>query len=304
MIPRPSFDTTGRLDGALVRVSARTARRCFRLLVFTAVGALLTLAFTKIDLYAEGQAVIDTEDDLDVTVAVSGTVNAVFVKAGQHVDEGTPILRLYQASERDELRRIELEIDLQLAKMLKDPADPEPRSRLASLRASRDLALARFSERLVRSPRAGIVGAVWVRTGQQLGAGDRAASLAAPTGRRSLVAVLPGYALPYIHEGQKIRFNPDGIPHTYFEYTIDWMAGQAVGAREVARYFGPERSDAFKLTGLQVLVRATVPEGQFSVEGQRFAYLGGLTGRVRTPIRSDRLSLILVPFLRLLAPGA
>jgi membrane fusion protein (multidrug efflux system) len=159
---------------------------------------------------------------------------------------------LYRAAEHEEVARLDRELELELLTFLQTPSDPRSRSRIITLRAARVAADARLQERLVRAPQAGTVTSLWVKAGQRVIGGERVASLTPDSGvTYTLLAVLPGSSLSQVKVGQTLRFNPDGLARSYHEHRVIWTATEAVGPAQVARFFGPERGDAFALSALR-----------------------------------------------------
>lgn len=285
-------------EAHVLQITPVWSQRAYWLLVAVCGVALAYVAVGRINEYASGTAIIQAEGRVDVTARQAGTVEAVAVRPGQRVAAGQVLARLYFGNEAAELRRIDDEFEMQLVKVLRDPADTAARGALTSLRAQRDLALARIEERTIRATRAGVVSDVRVRRGQQLQPGDLVLSLIGETDGFRVVAVLPGQYRPMLQPGMPLRLELRGYPYAYQTVPIETVGDEVVGPAEVRRYLGPVTGDTFEPRGPMVLVEAHLPERSFTVQGRRLSYHEGMQAQAEVAVRAEGILITLIPGLK------
>jgi len=285
-------------EGQLLRLSPSWTRWTFWLLVALFVAACLYGALGRVHEYATGPAVVRVEGRVDLTAKVPGTVATVAVQPGQRVAVGQPLVQFCDDAENAELERVRKEFDLQLLKVLRDPADQVARQALSTLRAQRDLAGTHLEQRLVRAPRAGVVSDVRIRPGQHLSVGELILTVVPDEARLSLVAILPGGYRPQLHPGMPLRFELVGYRYEYRELAIDAIGDQVVGPNEATRFLGAEIADSVSLAGPVVLVRAHLPARSFASEGRSLDYYDGLPAQAQARVRSEPVAVMLIPALK------
>jgi multidrug efflux pump subunit AcrA (membrane-fusion protein) len=263
------------------------------------VGAVVFASLAFVSDYAEGPAVVRVDGRLDLTTQTGGTAMDVAVQQGAHVVPGQVLVRFYSGMEQQELDHTNREFDLTLIRLLQDPTNEGARQALASLRAQRELALARIRTRTVVAPGRGVVASVRVRPGQSLAPGDVVATLLDESaGSYSVVALVPGQYRPALKAGMPLRLELDGYPRVYARMSIESIGDEAVGPTEVRRYLGEEVADTLAVQGSLVLVRAHLKEQTFVFDGKSYRYYDGIPGRVDVPVRQTRLIVLLLPVLR------
>lgn len=284
----------------LLRFEPLWARLAYSLLLVTCGVALLYSIVARVDEYAGGVAVIESEGRVDIIAHTGGTVASVNVRPGQRVEPGQLLARLYAAGEAAELERIEQELELKMIELLLDPGDPGVRSTIVSLDAQRDLAASRLEERSLRAPHTGIVNDVRIRAGQDLQAGDVALSLLGERAGFRVIAVLPGQYRPLIRPGMSLRLELLGFPYAYQTVAIEHVSDEVVGPAEVRRYLRQPISDALQAPGPVILVEASLPGRSFSVQGRELGFHEGMMARAEVSVRSERIIATLIPGLDLL----
>ncbi len=292
-----------RSAGAVLRISPGWVSWFYWLLVLVLVSGGLYAIFGTVHEYATGPAVVRIEGRVDVTARTAGTVSEVLVKPGQRVGQGDLLVGFYLAPEGAELSRVEREFDLQLVKVLRDPADQGARAALTSLRAQRELAKAHLDERSVRAPRAGVVSDIRIRPGQHLAPGERILTLVGAESRSSIVAMLPGHYRPLLRPGMGLRLELVGFRYAYRELKIEAIGDEIVGPAEVRRFLGPDLADAVQVQGPVVLVSARLPSNTFVARDQTFQYYDGMPAMAEARVRTESILLTFVPGLRYLFGG-
>ncbi|HEY2746045.1 MAG TPA: HlyD family efflux transporter periplasmic adaptor subunit [Polyangia bacterium] len=290
-------------DGSLLRMAPSWTRWTFALVVLVFVAGALYAALGRVDEYASGPAIVRVDGRIDLTAKLAGTVAAIEVQPGQRVAAGQPLVQFFDEDESGELDRLREEFDLQLIKLLRDPADAGARQALTSLRAQRELAATRVAQRLLRAPRPGVVSDVRIRPGQRLAPGELVLSLVPDGARLSLVALLPGNDRPLLRPGMALGFELVGYDREHHELTIDSVSDEVVGPSEAKRFLGPDIADSMSVDGPVVLVRARLEARHFlsdSSDGRPLSYYDGLQARAQAAIRSERIAGMLLPALKVL----
>jgi membrane fusion protein (multidrug efflux system) len=295
------YATGRRAEGDVIRVAPRWAAWTYWLLLAILVAGLLYGLFGTVREYATGPAVIRFDEGRAiVTASAPGTVSMVSARVGERVRSGQLLASLYGAEEVAELRRIEQKIESQLLQRLKNPADESTAHALIDLRAEQELARNNLEARSIRAPSEGTVGDVRVRAGQYLSPGDVIMTLHGGNFHPSVLALLPGQFRPLLERGMPLRLQLEGYRGQPQDLVVDEIGEEVIGPTEAARYLGSEISDAVRLNGPLVLVRARIEERSFEVDGRRFEYHDGMQGVAEIPVRSERIFLVLFPGLKTL----
>ena len=285
-------------DGDVLRISPAWTRWTYWTLLALLVAALGYSLLGTLPEYATGPAVVKVEGQSHLTVDMPGIVSSVQVRPGQRVAAGTPLVSFRSQEENVSLERIQREFELQLIRVLRDPADEAARQTLTSLRAERELAEARQQDRTLRAPHDGVVSGLRIRSGQYVTPGESVVSVVGDRVEVSLVALLPGGQRPLLEPGKPLRVELDGFHHEYHTFVIESVGDQIVGPAEVRRFLGPEIGDAVTLTGPMVLVRARLPSPTFTSKGRAFNYFDGMLARADARVRTERILVALVPGLK------
>jgi multidrug efflux pump subunit AcrA (membrane-fusion protein) len=122
--------------GELLHLSPSWTRWAYVLLVLVIAGTVSFSFFATVGEWAIGPAVVRVDGRTDLTATASGTVAAVEVQPGQHVQSGQVLVRFYMAQEQASLTVLNGEIESNLVKLLRDPGDQAVRQALTSDRKS------------------------------------------------------------------------------------------------------------------------------------------------------------------------
>jgi membrane fusion protein (multidrug efflux system) len=285
-------------EGDLLRISPKWTRWTYWVLLALLVAAALYSVLGTIPEYASGPAMVKVEGRSDLTTEVPGIVASVDVQPGQHVEAGQPLVSFLSQEETATLERIQREFELQLVRVLQDPADESARQSLTSLRAERELAQARQRARTLRAPHAGVVSTLRVRQGQYVSPGENVVSVAGDDVNVTLVALLPGGYRPRLEPGKPLRVELNGFTHEYQTFEIESVGDQIIGPKEVRRYLGADSADAVDLSGPMVVVRARIPSPTFTSKGRTFNYFDGMLAKADARVRSERILVTLIPGLK------
>ena len=285
-------------EGDWLRLAPRWTSATLWLLVGMVALFLGFAAVSSIGEYSTGPAVVRLAGRTEVTASQAGPVTAVEVRPGDRVSAGQVLVRFQNAREAAELARIEREWELQLVERLRDLSSGAPSQALIGLRAERDLARARLDERVVRAPRAGIVGDLRCRRDQHVAAGDILLSLTGTDAQPTLVAVLPGEHRPLLRAGMPLSLELRGYAHAPQRLVVAVVADEVVGPEEAKRLLGPEVANAIPLNGPLVRVEARFPSAAFEADGKQYVLHDGMWGAAEVRVRDESLLAALVPGLR------
>jgi len=167
-----------------------------------------------------------------------------------------------------------------------------------------ELDLPEESDRILRAPRAGVVNAVRVRTGQYVNAGDIVAVVGPETPQFRLVMALPGHYRPALQIGTEVRLELSGFKYAYQDLRINSVENEVVGPNEVRRYLGSSVGDSISVEGPVVLAEAATPSNTFHADGREYAYYDGLQGRAEARVRQSSILVMFVPWVRALVDHA
>ena len=298
-----AYSNGDRNDGALLRLAPSWIGWAYWLLVAVALATGAFAVRGRVSEYAEGPSVIRVQGRMDLTAKLAGTVAKVFVRPGQRVAEGEPLVQFFGDEENAELERVQKEFDLHLLQLLRDPADSAARESLSALRAERELAATRAAQRLLRAPRAGVASDVRIRPGQHLGVGELVLALVPDDAPLEMIALVPGRYRPMLQVGMPLRFELAGYRYEYRQLEIAGIGDEVVGPAEARRSLGADVADAIPIDEPVVLVRARLPAREFLSSGARFHYFDGLHAQVQVRVRSEPILVALLPPLRALFGG-
>ena len=283
--------------GDVIRVSPSWVRWVFWLLVAAlACGGAYSLLGT-VGQYSSGPALIRSLGRAEVTAAAPGTLESIEVAAGQQVEAGAVLARLYDAAEAAAYQRIAAEWEARLRDYLFDPAGEGARQALAPLRAERERALAQLEQRVVRAPHAGVVSNVRVRPGQYLAPGDVIATVESESTDAYVIALLPGAARPRLRPGMPLRLALRGYRDADQMLTVDAVAEEVIGPAEARRALGSAVADSVQIPGSVVMVTARLRSDSFEAAGKTYRYHDGMPGVAEVRIRSQRIFESLIPGL-------
>jgi len=285
-------------SGQPLRISPVWGNHVYWLVVVAAVSFLVYAVLGTIDEYATGPAIVRIDGRTDITATAPSIVASVLVQPGERVEAKQLLVRFYDAQESTQLDRIKKEFELQLIKVLRNPADPALRESLGKLRAERDFAVAQLEERSIRAPHAGIVNDIRIRVGQHLPVGTPILSITRNDSALSIVALISGGYRPMLRPGQTARLEINGFRYSYRELTVEAIGDEVVGPEEARRYLGPNVADSVQLSGPVILVRAKLPARTFNSDGRVFSYHDGMHGTAEVRVRTESILLTLVPGLK------
>lgn len=281
-----------------LRLTPGWTRWTWWLAVATLIAGLLACVLVQVPEYATGVAVVRAGGRIEVTANAAGTVASLAVAPRSRVKQGQLLLTLYSAEEAAGLQRLDRELELKLVQRLQSPGDPVVAQDLLSLRAERELAVARLAERELRAPADGEVSEVRAAPGQYLQAGQPVLAIVSRPTLPSLVALLPGRYLPELRRGMRMRMELPGHPNVYQWVELDSVSAEVIGPAEARRLIGPVAGDAFAVEGPLAVATAPLPSFTFEVQGRTYPYRDGMPTQAEVRVRSERLLFALLPGLK------
>jgi membrane fusion protein (multidrug efflux system) len=283
--------------GALLRISPAWQAWAYRCLVGIAVAALAFLFFGTVPVYESGPALLRVGNVMPLKSSIEGTIASVEVVPGQHVREGETVVVLRQEQETAQLTQVEKEFELQLLARLRDPNDAVAEQELRRLRPELERARASADRMTIRASREGAVQDVRIQPGDFLHTGDQVLSLIPDTPEFSVVAFLPGQALPQLQPGMEVRLRIAGYAYAYVTTRIESVGRQVIGPAEARRFAGAEIGDTLELSGPVVVVRSRLQGDRFVAWKQEYRVHDGMRAIAEIQVRRERLIERLLPDL-------
>jgi membrane fusion protein (multidrug efflux system) len=290
-------------EGDVIRLSPGWTRWTYLFLVGIVLVGLVFLFVGTTPVYEGGPAVLTVADRTQVSSPAAGTVEAVDVAAGQRVRAGDPLVSFRAAEERAELARTEREWEQHLLERIRDPGDERAAQELMRIRSLRELLLDRLDQRRLRAPRDGVILDVRTRPGQYLEQGDPVLSLVPERPGYTVVAFLPGHALPHLDEAKRIRVDIRGFPEADVVATVEMVGAQVIGPSEARRAVSPDIADTLELAGPVVLVRGRLESDRFRIGDDEYRLHDGMRARADVRVRDEALLYWLMPSLKRLRRG-
>ena len=284
-----------REEGDVMHLSARWMDRAYWVLVGLAAAAVLLSVVGTVREYAEGPAVIRVAGYSQLTADRAGVVATVEAHPGQRVEAGQTLMTFQATEEQRAFERSRREYELLLVRFMRDPSDQSARSALSALNAELEQAKAHLEARTFRAPFAGVLGDVRFQPGQYVEAGTHLLSVRKGDAPAYLLAFLPGHYRPFLKPGMPLRVELAGFRFDFRDLVIGSVSGQVMGPNELRRYLGPDISDAVKLEGPMVVVRAELDASAFTSEGRQFEYFDGMPASAWAPVRTEPIWWLLIP---------
>lgn len=286
------------LWGDVVRISPSWISYAYWVLLLILAGFLAFLTLSRISTYSSGPAIVRSPARMEVAARLGGNVTRVERLPGDRVSAGAVIVRLDDATQTAAVQRIEREFETRLRNHMLDLQDRDAEAALRGLRLDLEAARAALEDRIVRAPIDGRITDVRARPGQHVAPGDIVASIVDGSTSLEVVALLPGNDRPHLVPGMALRLELSGYRYAYQTVVIESVASDVVASSEARRFLGPEVADNLPLRGPVVIVRASLPNEVFAVDGNAFRYYPGMVGTAEVLVRSERAVNVLFPGLR------
>lgn len=287
-------------EGHLLRLSPAWANWTYWLVVGVVGTAILYILIAKSPVYESGPAVLRIAGFAPLSSPLEGAIESVDVLPGQQVMAGEVLVRFRAQQEEAQLEMAQSEFNLQLLARLRDPNDQTAEKELRRLRPELERAKANLEQTRIRAPRDGAVQDVRIKPGDFLAVGDHVLSLAPVPAQFTVIAFLPGHALPQIDVGMPVRLKIGGYAYAYVTTSIESVGKQVIGPSEARRFLGSDLGDAVELSGPVVVVGCKLSRDRFVAFQQEYRIHDGMRATAEVEVRRERLLYRLVPGLRAL----
>ncbi len=286
-------------QGDVLQLLPHWIRWTYPALIGMVVCGLVFVSVFRIHVYAAGPSVVKVLGQYDVTSPVSGIVDSILVGSGERVSAGQIVVQLDSAEQEAELVRVQKAFDEELANHLRDLFDPIATRQVSVLRTQLEFARRMRDLRCIRASRDGAIVDVRTQVGQQLTSGQIAATVRTSAEEIRVLAALPGKFRPMLKEGLPASLELQGYAHDRVPVLLHRVDAGVIGQKEVQRYLGPDAPSLMSLDGSLVLVDASLPNANFTVDGRSYSYHDGMQGRLEVKVRSEPMILALLPGLRI-----
>ena len=291
-------------EGQLLRVSPRWASWTYRSVLIITLASVLYLVLGFAPVYETGPALVRIENVTLLSAPGDGTIETVGILPGQEVAAGDVLVQFRAESESAQFERVRKEFELQLLARLRNPNDSEAERELRRLRPEVERAKVALEQTRITAPRPGSVQDVRIRSGDFLSAGQPVLTLTPTDPKYTVIAFLPGHALPQLTRGMHVRLIVEGYAYAEIETLIDSIGSNVIGPSEARRFLGPEIGDAVTIEGPVVVVRCTLDRDYFSTASREYRIHDGMKGTAEIEVRRERLLFRLIPAFKGLGSGS
>ncbi|HEU4612226.1 MAG TPA: HlyD family efflux transporter periplasmic adaptor subunit [Kofleriaceae bacterium] len=286
--------------GDVVRVHPRWVSAAYWVILAALVSAVAFAALAQVHQYTDGPAIIRYTGRSNVVAFEAGTISALEVTHGQHVEAGQVLVRLHDVEQAGRLRGLETEFERKLVAYLQSPASPTVREELAQIVSERESAMAGVESRVIRAPRAGTVKEVMVHNGQHVDPGATVLSIGDDGAAEglSVLAFLPGRERPRLHVRQRLHLTLPGYRGVRIDSTVRAISSEVLDASDArARYLPDRLGDSLPVTGTVVVVEARLDTAEFESDGRRFQLHEGMGGVAEVQLGTRSVLEALIPGL-------
>jgi multidrug efflux pump subunit AcrA (membrane-fusion protein) len=218
--PPQALDTSPEVSDVISRMPWWASRGLLYIIVGFVIVALLWASFSMIDVVTESRGVLVPEGYVKpVQAAGAGVVQNVFVKEGEQVERGQPLIQLDATEMRTRLGKLREELETSRSQlrqlMVNRPVAEtlEQQNRIARLQSDITAAELSLQHTTITAPVGGVLTTLEVRnTGAVLQEGQTIATIS-PAGARLLVeAQVPNKDIAFIERGLPARLKFDAFP--------------------------------------------------------------------------------------------
>lgn len=218
--PPQAADTSPEVADVIARMPWWAARGLIYIIVGFIIVALLWASLSTIDVVTETRGTLVPEGYVKpVQAAGAGVVQNVFVKEGENVERGQPLVQLDATEMRTRLGKLREELETSQAQlrqlMVNRPVTEtlEQQNKIASLQSEIASAELSLQHTTINAPVSGVITTLDVRgNGAVLKEGETIANIS-PTGARLLVeAQVPNKDIAFIEKGLPVKIKFDAFP--------------------------------------------------------------------------------------------
>lgn len=246
--PAQELDTTPEVSDVIAGMPWWAARGLLYIVVGFVVAALLWAGLSVIDVTIEARGALVPEGYVrPVQAAGSGVVQYVFVREGDSVERGQPLIQLDAAESRTRLAKLREEIATsreQLRRLLATgpvAQTLEQQNRIARLESERASIETTLKQTTINAPTSGLVTTLDVRSpGTVVQAGQNLATIA-PSGTPLVVEVLvPNKDIAFIEQGLPVKLKFDAFPYQDYgtvEGRVTYVSPDAQVDKEAGSFY-------------------------------------------------------------------
>jgi multidrug efflux pump subunit AcrA (membrane-fusion protein) len=294
--PPPELDTSPEVADVIARMPWWASRGLLYIIVGFLVVAVIWASLSKVDIIAESRGTLVPEGYVKLVQAPgAGVVQNLFVKEGDTVDRGQPLVQLAAAEMRTRLAKLREELNTSQAQLrqflVNRPVAEslEQQNRIARLQSEVSVAEQALQHTTITAPVGGVVTMVGLRgSGEVVQAGQTIANIA-PSGVKLVVeAHVLNKDIAFIEKGLPAKLKFDAFPFQDYgvvEGTVVDISPDAQPDKDLGSFY-------------KVMI---APRKTEIVTGQKTIPLRpglALTAEIVTE-RKSILSLILEPFRKL-----
>ena len=219
--PAQELDTTPEVSDVLAGMPWWAARGVLYIIVGFVVAALVWAGVSMIDVTIEARGALVPEGYVrPVQAAGGGIVQHVFVREGDSIERGQPIIQLDAVESRTRLTKLREEIVTSREQLRQLMATGpvaqtlEQQNRIARLESERASVEATLRQTTINAPTSGLVTTLDVRSpGTVVQAGQNLATIA-PSGTPLVVeALVPNKDIAFIEQGLPVKLKFDAFPY-------------------------------------------------------------------------------------------
>lgn len=267
------------------------------LMVSLAVGALIALSTCHVPEVATGRGVIDDPTVADLFATRSGRISQVLAVPGDAVLSGEVLAAFHSGEIDEQLKALLVERSGALASLLHDPESLDARKELGRVDARLDELNSGMAASLVRSPRPGVVGSLYVTSGAVVQDGDLLLTLVGSNESLSVHMAFPGEYLRQIRPGARASFTLDGLPSRPIEVEVESVSPHLLTSDELTRSLRPSLRGVLRTVEPVVVGRGKLrlsPRADADFAGQ---LAHGMSGTASVTVGRHSLSRYMFPWL-------
>jgi multidrug efflux pump subunit AcrA (membrane-fusion protein) len=291
-----AYRTRGQ-EGVVTELSPSWVRATYYVVLVTIVIVYMYATLKHLPTYSTGKGVV-VFDGTPITAPAGGTIEAVYVRGGQSVAAGDPLVKLASEAENAALRQATAELETAVQQYLFDRTDESVRKSMASAVAAVNRARDTVDQRTVRAKTAGTVSDVRIRPGTAIEQGAPILTILAPNAQPEVWAYLPGSDRPRFRRGMALQVELLGNYQKARDIALIYEVGRdVIGGSEVQRTLGKEFADSLQLqTGQSyVVVKAKLKSRTFRSKGRTYNFFPGMPAKTEIVIEDKRVLSLIFP---------
>ncbi|MEO8554343.1 MAG: HlyD family efflux transporter periplasmic adaptor subunit [Kofleriaceae bacterium] len=274
-------------EGVVTQLSPGWVRRAYPVLAISLTVALVAGIVLRVPTYSSGFGMIKYPST-PVVSQTSGNVDKMYVRAGDIVHVGQPLLKLSSQKEDADYLQYKVEAENAIFTFLADDQDDQAKKSVRSATAALAHSQAQQDQRVIRANADGRISDLHTGEGEPVQPGAQLMSIIKPGTLPEVWAYLPATDRPRIKRTMDIQVEVTGFRAKRAHLPIKYISMEAVGAAEVRRELGQQLADAVKVApeSSYTLVRATFPIDTIKVGKKTFELHEGMATKVDIQIEN------------------